>query len=201
MSLKQLKKMERDTHPPQRESTVKFNYRARYQATSGVTSPRSVTRSQLLNTFFVNVNGLTSQARILSGVRLKSVEMWAPTGTTGIPTSCSIEWVSVDGPSITHSDVSMSVVPAHVLTQPPSNSRCRFWSLSGFLETEVLFILTYGINCIVDITFEAVLMDDEAANIFLTATNGVQGQLYQTYLDASLGAAAELVPLSYRSIK
>jgi len=172
--------------------------RARYVATAAVVN-LSVTRGFLLNHLIMNAAGGTTNFRLFSAFRLKSVELWATTATLGSPVTSSVEWTSSNGPSIIHSDTSIGTAePAHVKTGVPQQSLASFWSISGTNESEALFILNLANGGIVDITYEAVIQNGETPVSATTTNAGVAGTVYMTYLGGVTSTA--LAPQSYAAL-
>jgi hypothetical protein len=170
--------------------------RARFLAAGSTTS---ITRGNLLNHFFINAASVTSNWRLFEAIRLKSIEIWASTATLGATTTASVEWFSENGPTVIHSDTSVgTAVSLYVRAQPPPRSLAGYWSLSGSGESTALFTIVAPANAVVDITYEAVLLDGEAATLVTTTNNGSQGQLYMAYLAGP--TTTTFVPVSYASL-
>ncbi len=181
-------------HPPQFQSTKKFVGRARYLALAANNIPLSITRRILLNHLIMNTTATTNY-RLLSGIRLKSVSIWQSGSTSPI----SVEWTSQYGPSSIVSDTAVGTAqPAYVSTSPPPMSLASFWSITGQNETEVIAILSYVTNAVIDITYEAVLQNGETPTSVTTTANGTTGTVYMTYLDGV--TKTDLIPQSYASL-
>jgi len=177
--------------PPQFVATVRFPHRARFQCATGVTT-LNITRAILLNLLFVAKTSSTA-TRLLSGIRLKSISLWAvQTGQSAseqlVACTTSVEWTSTNGPSTIVSDSSMSVLPAYVQTSPPRNSLASFWSLTGNNETDVLAILSLVDRSVIDITFESVIQNGETPTALSPTTAMTAGSVYMSYLDGVAGA-------------
>jgi hypothetical protein len=183
-------------HPPQFVATKSIRGRARYSATGSTTS---ITRAALLNHLIVNTASGTANYRILSGIRLKSVQVWASAAALGASVTASVEWLSVSGPSTLHSDTSVgSAQPLFLNTSPPPQSLAGFWSYTGNDEATTLFILTAPAGAIVDITYDAVVQNGETPIAATTTNNGVVGTIYMTYLAGV--TTTTVVPVSYASL-
>jgi len=186
----------REVHPPQFQSTVMVTRRARFTATGGGYASLGVSRDSLLN-HLVSCILTTSNARVLSGFRIRSVEMWSiGSGGVVLPTTVSVEWTSSYGPSRIVSDTSMSIAPAHVVTAPPPDSLASFWSLSGSNENDVVMILSIPEGTVLDITYDAIFQNGESPVIVTTTTSNTAGALYMMCFDGAT-SFGYLKPQSY----
>jgi len=155
-----------------------------------------ITRASLLNQV-VYATSTTATARIMEAVRLKKVEIWTnPVALGAAPTTCAIEWLGENSPSVFISDTSMGVLPAHISAKPPPSSSNRWWSMSGQLETDDLFALTFPANTIIDVTVEARLVEQEAPTAGPVPTGAIFGQIYGCTLDGN-GVTGVLLPVGY----
>jgi len=151
-----------------------------------------ITRAMLLNLYSMATT-TTNQFRVLTAVKLKKLEVWVdPPALGSASTSVHVEWVGNQAPSTIHSDASMGVRPAHVLSKPPADSSDRWWSISGVNETETLFKITASAGSIIDVSMSLRYADDEAP---VAAENGTGagatvGHVYFNYLD---GFASKLL--------
>ncbi len=181
--------------PPQFAATKRIVGRARYLAASSSTGT-SITRAILLNHLVMNSASGTTNYRVFSGFRLKSVEMWQSSTST---TPLSVEWTSSLGPSPVVSDTSVGTAfPAHVSTSPPKDSLAAFWSLTSSNESDVLLILTFDQQAVVDITFEAIIQNGEVPVAVTTTASGTAGKVYMTYLSGA--TTTVLPPVSYAAL-
>lgn len=190
-------------HPPQFNSTIMINRKARFQYGNTASGTLSLTRAMLLNHLVV-ANSATSVVRILSGFRLKSITLWAVQNSTSasfqfLPETVSVEWTSNYGPSVIVSDTSMSVQPAYVQTSPPSNSLASFWSLTGSNESEVIALISGVYGMIIDITYDCILQNGETPVAITQTTASVNATVYMSYLDG-LAGNGYYVPISYKGI-
>jgi len=186
------------SHPPQFNATVKFARKARFAVITGNTL--NLTRAMLLN-HLVAAKTTTTATRLLSGIRLKSITIWAmatssAASTQYAPVVASVEWTSTYGPSQIISDSSMSISPAFVQTSPPRNSLASFWSLTASNESDVVAILTLPINALIDITYECILQNGETPTGVSPTNVMVAGSVYMSYLDGIAGAGL-INPISY----
>jgi hypothetical protein len=167
--------------PPPYVPTMKLSQKFRF--TSGANSGTfSVTRANILDLIGYATTP-TSAVRLFEALRLKRVEIWG-NNTAGALQNVELEWIGENSPSVIISDTSMGVRPAHVRSTPPTESSNRWWSLSGFSETDVLFSLTVPINAIIDVQLEARVVEKEAPTLLSVLPVGATvGQLYGNYLD------------------
>lgn len=180
--------------PPPFVPTLSLSHRFRFTNT-GNSGTFDVTRAQLLNLLLYTPTASTS-VRLFQAVRLKKVDIWAnPPALGAAPTSVQIEWFGENSPTTIVSDTTMGVRPAHVSSTPPSSSSNRWWSVSGFSETDKLFQLTLPADCVVDVTAELRLVDNEAPTAGDVPSGATVGQLYGDYLDGL--ASGKLVPIGY----
>jgi len=162
-----------------------------------VLTTRNVTRGNMLNTLFVNFGGGTTNARLISGIRLKRIEIYS----TGNDTAISLEWLSAYGPTRELTDQSLSTASvACIRSSPPPQSVAGFWSMTGVNESEVLLtITTAGTATIVDAWVDMIMYDGETPVVVNTSASGVAGQTYMSYFDGP-GSGATFVPQSYTTI-
>jgi hypothetical protein len=172
----------------------------RYISTATLTADK-ITRQDLIGLMVVNLSGTTNNTCIFAGVKVNRIEMNAVGGSSVAapftPATVACEWLSSVGPSSEFSDTGNAMQPACLVTSPPPQSLCGFWSLTGSAPTEQLFALSGPIGTIVDVYCDLILCDNETVNLVTTTNNGVAGTLYCLYLDLHLGAAASLQPVSY----
>jgi hypothetical protein len=183
--------------PPQFESTYRTVHRVRYVTTNGGGNI-SFTRANLLNQLVMNKASGVNNGRILSGVKLDKIEMWCfSSSSTANYSVCSVEWTSTYGPSKVVSDSSIALEPGYVHSSPPAQSLASFWSISGSNESDIIMLLNYPGNCIIDITYSLIVQNGETPVNVVTTNSGVAGQVYQLPLDQTGG---NVVPVSYISL-
>jgi hypothetical protein len=169
--------------PPPFLPTVKTEHKFRFTSGSMTGSNVMITRKQILNLLLMATSATTT-VRLFQAVRLKRVRMWSnPTALGQPPDACQLEWLGENSPSTVISDSSMGVRPAHVNSLPPPSASNRWWSISGQLESDVLFALTFPANTIVDVTVSARLVEQESPTAGDIPAGASLGQLYGDYLD------------------
>ncbi len=126
------------------------------------------------------------------------MEMWGtpPQALTPVTVSCEFPAISAVGSpgskNVLFSDTSMSFDPAHIVCRPPKTSLQSMWLSSG--ETSTWFTLNGPANVVVDVTFDFVLQNGEAAVTVTGATTSGIGIVGVRNLD---GPAGSLTPVSY----
>jgi len=183
----------RQLSPPAFEATIGTSHRFRFTCAAG-NGGAVVTRKNLLNLLQLATSAVTT-VRLLQAVRLRSVEVWTnPVALGSAPTTCSIEWVGENAPSVVESDISLGVRPAHVRSSPPQLSSSQWWSISGQQETDQLFILSLPANSIVDVIADIRFVESEAPTAGDIPAGASLGQLYGNYLDGIAGSTLTPFP-------
>lgn len=156
----------------------------------------AITRARLLN-LFLTATSATTTVRLIQAIRLKRVQIWSnPTALGAAPTSIQLEWLGENAPSTVISDTSMGVRPAHVSSSPPPSSSNRWWSLSGQLESDALFTMVLPANCVIDVSTEVRLVEQEAPTAGDIPAGAALGQFYGDYLDGIVGSMLTPVGLT-----
>jgi len=182
--------------PSQLVPTMKLSHVFRFTSGAGTYGGGGITRAQLLNLLLYTPTATTS-VRLFEAVRLRRVQVWTnPPVLGGSPVSCSVEWLGENSPSTLVSDQSMGVRPAYIDTRPPANASNRWWSISGFSESDVLFILTAPPNSIIDVMVDVRLVEAEAPTAGDVPAAATIGQLYCNYLDGIITHI--LAPIGYQ---
>lgn len=169
--------------PPPYVPTIKFAHKFRF-ASGANAGNFNITRANILNLIAIATTP-TSAVRLFEALRLKKVEMWTnPSALGAAPVNLELEWLGENAPSTVISDVSMGVRPAHIRAIPPPSSSNRWWSISGFSETDILFSLGVAANTVIDVTLEVRVVDSESPTLISVLPVGATvGQLYGNYLD------------------
>lgn len=184
-------------HIPPFVPTISLSHKFRFTngSNSGV---YTVTRAQMLNLLLYTPTAVTS-VRLIEAIRLTAVEIWSnPAALGSASTSLTLEWLGENGPSTVMSDIAVGVTPAHIRTSPPRDSSCRWWSMSGFQETDDLFTLSLPVNCTIDVSVEMRLVEQESPTAGDIPAGASIGQLYGDYLDGL--ASAKLAPSGYTAL-
>jgi len=173
-------------HPPMFTPTVCSQHTFRFTTSSAISS--SITRKNLLNLLLVATSAVTT-VRPIQAIRLKAVEMWVePLSLGSAGATGNIEWLGENSPSLLLSDTSVALSPAHVRSNPPPSSSNRWWSISGSLETDVLFKVAASNDCTIDVRVELRFVDDEAPTAGDIPAGATLGQWYYNLLDGIGGS-------------
>jgi len=180
--------------PPPFIPTLKLSHKFRYLNGTSAGS-FNITRGNLLNTVLYTPTAMTS-VRLFQAVRLKKVEIWAnPQALGAAPTVLGLEWVGENAPSTQISDNPMGVRPAYIRALPPPSSSNRWWSINGTSESDQLFSLILPANCVIDVTLELRLVENESPTAGDVPAGAVVGRLYGNYLDGLVSGS--LVPQGF----
>lgn len=143
----------------------------------------------------------TTATRILDGIRIKKIEMWAANSAGNASNTCQVEYLNqnvagIGGPGWLLNDTAVGLYDiAHVSSIPPSDSKVGSW-ITGFSSTN-LFELTMPQGCIVDIVADLVLMETENGTAVSGAVSGATvGKLYMRPLD-STNASPVMLPVGF----
>ncbi len=141
------------------------------------------------STSLLGVPGLASATTtdlypIARALRIRKIEVWAPTGTSTTPSILELTWTgSVNGPAKSVSDVSVNVSkPAHIVTRPPKDSLCSFW-VNQSATPYSLFSLACPSGSVVDIVLQWTQKDDSTPGTVVVVTGATAGLVYYGYLD------------------
>jgi len=171
--------------PPEFTPTILSNHKFRFS--NAISTVATITRKNLLDLVVVAITATTS-GRIIEGIRLKKVEVWTQPAVLGSANlTSSIEWIGENSPSIVHSDTTMGIRPAHVLTRPPPSSSNRWWSMSGFQEIDDLFTITAGAESITDVSVAIRFVEMESPTAGPIPVGATPGQMYGVPLDGIAG--------------
>jgi hypothetical protein len=180
--------------PPPFRPTMSLSHKFRF--TNGANAGTyAISRKNVLNLLLTATSAVTT-VRTFSAARLKYVEVWSnPTALGTAPPAVAIEWFGENSPSTVISDTSMGVRPAHVRAKPPPNSSNKWWSMSGFSETDTLFELSLSANCVIDVVMDVRLVEMESPVAGDIPAGAGLGQVYGDYLDGI--ASGSLAPVGF----
>jgi len=144
--------------------------------------------------------------QMMSGVRIKRVQIWGPMAANLVPVTVSCEWspnatLLIGQPSRIMSDTSMGAMrAAYVSTKPPTGSLASMWqSYNGGAGSAVLFKLAFPANSVVDVDFEFVLQNGETpTSVTAAVAAATVGAVYVRALDSN--GSVLLIPVSYATI-
>jgi hypothetical protein len=198
--LRRVPRMNDVNHPPEFQSTVTFNKRLRFIASSAMVNV-SITLEDLFDLLCVATSS-TSAYQLATAIRLQVVEMWA-LNTSSDTSTVSVEYPSISNtpgaPTKVFSDTSVGqTFCAHVKAHTPALSNQSFWQCDNGGGQS--FILLNGpTGTIVDIGLQYVLRNGEAVLAVGGPVSGATaGQLYCRALDSN--GSGLLVPQSFVTI-
>jgi hypothetical protein len=153
-----------------------------------------VTRGCLLNALvFMESTSGANAYRIIQSIRVSRVDAWlflAPGASTAGVLDLEIEWFSSLANDVRVSSMGNSTRPAFITSHPPRSTLASFWSVTGSLETDVLFTLSgdnAGYNAqstlVVDVHVDYTLVDPVTKNLTIFNFSGSAHQLAYNCLD------------------
>ncbi len=176
--------------PPSFISTPSIQHTFRFVASTSGTY--TVTKACLLNLLQTAASSSTSY-RVIYALKLKYVEVWAPTTSSFSSQSVQLEWTGEEySPSSIISDSSVNLKAAHVRSRPPRSSSLQFW-ISNLSDGSIpVFLLTVPAQAVIDVRVTCMLLDDEAPIAGDSPSMATVGKLYYNYLDGR--TSGKLVP-------
>jgi hypothetical protein len=153
-------------------------------------SGRQVTNVELLDLKCVATSAIAAY-RLLYGLKINSIEMWAANSSAIASNTIQVEWYTnnpaygTDSKIFTDTAVGTTNV-AYVRAKPPRGSFTGSW-LPYLATAYAVFDITCPEGTVVDIDFTVSFIDDESA-IAVTAgvvAGGIVGTLYTRYLDSA----------------
>jgi len=187
-------------HPPSIPATLTVGHTLRFRAAAAGTY--SITWQDLGDLLCV-ADTSTSAYQIVSNVRLRTVEIWAPMAADLVPVTTSLEWPltggGVAGNSVIRTDTSMgSNIPAHVRCKPPRFTLDSYQQISNLSNTA--FKIVVPVNSIIDVSLTVTLRDDGSVNAVTGAVAAATvGALYCRALSSTSSTTA-LPPISLKTI-
>jgi len=193
-------------HPPQLTPDIQFRKTFRFKASAAKNG--SFSDVDLFN-MLVLASSTTNCWRLLTGIRIRKLEIWAPMLSDLVPVTVTAEFSgvsttnvsSVGGPRRMHSDTSMgSNCPAHIVAKPDPGSLAAFWFnyLNVIATATPICSLVISINSIIDLTVDCVVSNNETVASVIVIAGATVGQVYLRALDST--GANVLVPTDYRTI-
>jgi len=182
------------TKPPMYVSQPILRRKMRYVC-SGVQSSFAVTpRSLALSLGTVCTATNTTVYPFVSAVRVRRIQMWVGTATSGTQANCLVNWLSstsATGLASMNREVGDDTINAselaYITSKPPSGTQASFWNTAAVTST--IFLLTCSANTVMDIELEYIVGDNDYAQAAYTITSGsaVIGNVY--YINLSGNAA------------
>jgi len=191
----------RRSHPPQIRSNVQFRHKMRFAGTLGST----VINSAQLAFAFGSVGTVTNTTvvSIIGSLKLVEVEIWSSPTTTVQTNSLSNVSCEFSGSNsnisstcqFSDSSVNPSE-PAYLRCRPPRGSNSSFWQFPGVSANNMFTVNGTSNTCIIDVTCDLVLSDDEVSALSRTVSTAVLGQIYYLALDNTNAGAHTMVPVA-----
>lgn len=184
--------MKRALKPPQFQANVALNRVFRFKSTSATAV--QITQRTALQACGVMAGTAILGLPIAMAVRLRSIEVWAPTTAVGAEVDTSILWNSATqnyGAQLEFSDSTNNIsAPAHVKCSPPRKSLAEDFFIDG---TTVLCNMIAPVGSIVEVRVQFVLVDGAAAiPATLVLVGATVGQIYYEPFD---GRGGTLTPI------
>jgi hypothetical protein len=169
--------------PPQLQPYPRTTHTLRFVATG------AEVRQTISSNFIFNALGClgvtsTSVQGLWGSLRVKRLRMWSPFLSDA--NYISVEWGSQgvgSAAAIVVSDNSVSdMAPSFIDTTPPVGALASFWQNAGENQSG-LFLLTYPEYCVVDLTVDAVMWNNNGTGSTSTVTSATLGDIYYLALD------------------
>jgi hypothetical protein len=191
----------KNPNPPQFKPTVVSQQRVRYviNAAGGV-SARGISNIALQDTLCMATAAAVAY-RLLDGIRIREIEVWAANGAGNASNSIVVEFLKtpgVGGPGWQFSDTALGLSDvAHVRCRPPKGSLAEDWLPS---DTNSLIELTLPQGAVIDIIFDQVFADTDVPVLVTGAVAAATvGKVYRRALDNTNGVPA-ILPVGFDSI-
>jgi len=192
--------------PPQYVSQPIMRRKMRYVA-SGVQSSFAVTARKLaLSLGTVCATSNTTVWGFVGAVRIRSIQMWVGTATSGTQANCLVNFLSsqaTSGIASMNKEVGDDTINAselaYISARPPAGTQASFWQTAA--STDTLCLLTCSANCVMDIEMDYILSDNEnvgMAQYTITSGTAVVGNVYYINLSgSSTGFSPYLLSTNY----
>ncbi len=188
-------------NPPSNIPTLIIkNHRLRFLVNASGGTVRGIDDIDLLDLFCVATSA-TSASRILDGILVKKIEMWAANSAGNASNTVQCEFLNqnvagIGGPGWIYNDTAIGLTDVcSISCVPPRDSKLGSW-ITGFSSTN-LFELTCPQGCVVDIVADLVLMESETPSAVTGAVaSATAGKLYCRPLD-STNATPVLLPVGF----
>ena len=161
---------------------------------------RQLDSKDLIDLFCV-ATAANAATRILDGIKIKKIEMWAANSAGNASNTVQLEFLNqnaagIGGPGTVHNDTAVGLYNiAHLHARPPSNSTAGSW-ITGFSTTDLIEIVCPQ-GCVVDVVADLVLAETETLSAVTGAVAGATaGKLYMRPLD-STNATPILIPVGF----
>lgn len=193
-------------NPPQLLVSTKFTQRYRFIANGAGGTVKTITFFDLIDLICV-ATGAAAAVRLCSGVKIKSIDVWAANSAGNASNTVQLEWLQslfIGGPDEVINDTCLGLQDiAHIHCRPPRGSRVSEWlsnsALVGGADVD-LFTLTIPQGGVVDLVLEQVLVESEASiGVTGAVVAATLGKFYTRSLDSATGTAT-IVPVGRDTI-
>jgi len=185
--------------PPPYNANLFGTKRFRFVAPTGASGALSITPAKLGSLVVMGIT-TTTVAGLFDQVRVKYVEMWSPSFSTGQPSSVAVTFLGsaagIIGGNQTFSDTSVGMTHnAHIKAIPHINSQAGQWQNANVNNTgaqQTLFVLQCNTGFeVIDVMLEYRFTNDARAGAASTTTvaTAVAGQLFYLALDNAAGSS------------
>jgi hypothetical protein len=144
----------------------------------------------------------TTAARMFDGVKVRRISIFSTTPAAGASKSITLSWLSENGPAKVLTDTSSSAAyVACIVSKPPLESLCGYYSLYGVDESTLLFNMTLNTGDVVDIDATVILNNSvsgtSGGGATVTISGGTAGTIGSTTLDHS--GSQQLAPIGWNN--
>jgi hypothetical protein len=185
--------------PPPYHANLYGSKRFRFIGPTGGSGALSITPAKLGSLVVMGIT-TTTVAGLFDQVRVKYVEMWSPTISTGQPNSVAVTFLGsaagIQGGNQTFSDTSVGMTyNAHIKAIPHINSQAGQWQNANVNNTgaqQTLFVLQCSAGFeVIDVMLEYRFTNDARAGAASTTTvsTSTAGQLFYLALDNAAGSS------------
>jgi hypothetical protein len=172
------------SEPSEYRASVRYNQRFRFYANAAATNTQ-ITVTGLLDMLCMATTG-TSAYQLNTAFRLKSLEMWDISATTGATVVCEFPFASgtVGAPETKRSVTSLgNSKPAYLKMTPVKGSIQSMWQSTGS-TTAFILLSASTTNSVVDIVLDCVLQDGQSpVSVSAGVAGATAGTIYLRALD------------------
>lgn len=188
-------------NPPQLRPTLNIpNHRMRFVCNAAGGGTRQIDSKDLMDLFCV-ATAANAATRILDGIKIKKIEMWAANSAGNASNTVQVEYLNqnaagIGGPGWVFNDTAVGLQNiASVSCRPPSNSTASSW-ITGFSTTDIVELVVPQ-GSVIDLVVDLVLCESEtASNVTGAVAGATTGKLYCRPLD-STNATPIFIPVGF----
>jgi len=175
-------------NPKQLQTNIQSGHTFRFVCESGGANI-NISNADLLDLMCFATSSVAAY-RVMDGIKLKSVEIWAANNAGASSNTITCEWLPTNyagnsGKVVTDTALGLSDV-AHVFAKVPKDSGASFW-VSGNPSTSInFFSLTLPAGSVVDVECVVSMKENDIASAVLGSVSGATaGTFYYRYLDSN----------------